>query len=128
MSVDVLGPNDQLRPYGGGCREALTGRERRPITDLIIIFGGWGGGGNGGGPLDPNPHPPTGTSQLLNLVRGISAVPGRSLQVLGYEGALMFGSNEPFGILRSIFHPCMKIILYGYSAGGENANILAWQV
>ena len=54
MSVDVLGPNERLQPYGRGCRDELTGREPMPITDLVVIFGGWGGIGNGGGPLNPN--------------------------------------------------------------------------
>ena len=128
MSVDIIGPGDAITPYGRGAREGLTGREPRPIIDLIVIFGGWGGVGNGGAPLSPDVRPPTGTSALLRRVLQLSGSPGRRIRVLAYEGSLMFGNNEPLRILRSHFHPLGKVVLYGYSAGGRDAITFAWQI
>jgi hypothetical protein len=129
MSVDVLDRNEILFPYWRDCRQALTGREQKPITDMIIIFGGWGVE-QAGSVLEPDENSKTSTapSRLLAKVKRLAANSGREISVLGYQGTLAISNRVALQELKSIFHPCMKIILYGYSAGGRTAQEFANQI
>ena len=125
MSVDVIDKNQSLQSYpvGGGTRAALRGRTRTPITDIVVIFGGWGGVSDAGKPLQTNVNPPTGTSQLVQRVRRIQNTPLHRIQVVAYHGSLRdsLGINRAFNFIRSNFDPLGRLIIYGYSAGGFDA-------
>ena len=103
---------------------AVEGIAPRSVTDLIVVYGGWGGS-EGGQPLDAGGES-TGTTQLVNRLKAIRSGTGHHVVVRAWQGMLrtgLAGAGEDF--VRSAFHPLGKLIITGYSVGGFNAMSLA---
>ncbi|MDX2037053.1 MAG: hypothetical protein SFX72_10410 [Isosphaeraceae bacterium] len=94
-----------------------------PITDLIIVYGGWGAT-DGGEPLTADET--TGAGRVLSRARGLTDPPGRDKRVLGIQGNLsdLGGVEQGLTFIRRHFHPLGRLIIYGYSAGGTDALAL----
>jgi hypothetical protein len=106
----------------------------KPITDIFILFGGWGGIHEKGEPWTPDraaqlAKGKPGSAHVLEEVQKIKN-PGRALKVIAFAGSLWLnelrnpGSNsmaEALQFIRSNYDPMGKIVIYGYSAGGLDA-------
>jgi hypothetical protein len=106
----------------------------KPITDIFILFGGWGGIHEKGEPWTPDraaqlAKGKPGSAHVLEEVQKIKN-PGRALKVIAFAGSLWLnelrnpGSNsmaEALQFIRSNYDSMGKIVIYGYSAGGLDA-------
>ncbi len=131
MTVDLLTNSAPLRSYPatGGVQDFISGNSSQPITDVIIVFGGWGSG-QAGQPLPRNTNPPTGASKLVDRLSQVKASPFHTIVLEAYQGALYTatGMHDAEKVLTDNFHPLGRWIFYGYSAGGVSALGLAWDV
>ncbi|APR78679.1 Hypothetical protein A7982_04026 [Minicystis rosea] len=96
----------------------------RSVTDLVVVYGGWGAS-EGGQPLGTGGES-TGTTQLVDRLKAIRSTQGHHVLVRAWQGSLrtgLAGAAEDF--VRSAFHPLGKLIITGYSVGGFNAMALA---
>ena len=118
MSVDLFSSS------AGGTAVSVPG----PITDVIIIFGGWGGLSNAE-PIVAGPG--SGTSELYRSLRDLPTPPGGNRrEFLALTGSLKSSSgvNQGVAFLRRHFHPNGKVVIYGYSAGGTDALSLCRRI
>jgi hypothetical protein len=131
MTVDLLNSSGALQSYptNGRIQNSNGGDPTGPITDVIIVFGGWGSD-QAGQPLPQNPNPPTGASRLVDRLSKIETIPFHTTVLEAYQGALFktTGTDDAEQVLKDNFHPLGRWIIYGYSAGGVSALSLAWTV
>jgi hypothetical protein len=115
MSVDILNAHGK---HGNLPGEKLPG----PITDLVILFGGWGNL-HAGDALTDKIH--SSTTRLAADVRRLPARPHHRRLVLALQGSMTnlgtSGVGQGLEFIRQHFHPWGKIIVYGFSVGGTDA-------
>jgi len=127
MSVDVF--TRPVAPYPLGKTWKSTAdvldQVSGPITDAIVIYGGWGGR-QAGKPLPGGPQ--TGTAQLVQEIEKITRTPPvlHSVKLISLEGAMGDSSVvQGFNFIKTNFHPLGRLIIYGYSMGGVDALALS---
>jgi hypothetical protein len=123
---------------------------KTPVSDLIVIFGGWGqktggqplphrcirdehknhGGFLPGGPAFPG-HADSDTSELVQKVEEITTTapvlyPTRIVAIQGTVGNVAV--HEAYNFVRAHFHPFGRLVIYGYSIGGFNALSLCHKI
>jgi hypothetical protein len=116
---------------------------RTPVSDLVVIFGGWGqktggqplphrcireehrnnGGFLSGGPAFPG-HADSDTSDLVQQVEEMTVTapvlyPTRIVAIQGTVGNVAV--HQAYHFVRAHFHPFGRLVIYGYSIGGFNA-------
>ncbi|MFT3772889.1 MAG: hypothetical protein QM820_46480 [Minicystis sp.] len=128
MSIDLIVGERRTssRAFNRAAVEAaVAGIAPRAITDLVLVYGGWGGPSDGGRPL-PAGGEETGTTQLVKQIEALRSTTGHHILVRAWQGSLRTGqAGAGEELVRSSFHPLGKLIVCGYSVGGFNAMSLA---
>lgn len=129
MTIDLLTSDRDRgsRAWNRASTEAaLRGLAPPAVTDVIVVFGGWGGYSEGGAPLDPG-GPTTGTTKLLRKLEALQSESGHRIAIKSWQGALGTSAIvEAKEFVNASFHPLGKFVITGYSVGGQNALSLAW--
>lgn len=130
MSMDLLRDSTSRRHIAFQRAEveaAVRGRVASPVTDIIIVFGGWGSAQAG------QPLPAGGasdTQRLIARLQELRAATGRTVLLRSYQGSLTEdnpGEREAVRLITQQFHPLGKLIFYGYSAGGFSVLRLCYR-
>ena len=127
MSIDLIAGERHVRVRSfnrASVEAAVQGVAPRIVTDLVVVFGGWGAG-DGGAAMPAQGGQDTGTTQLIGKLRALKSSAGSQMVVRAWHGQLRATVSEAEDFVRSQFHPIGKLILCGYSAGGFNAMALS---